>query len=53
MGFPTLNKDRTRSHYAPPSTFPLEGDPIPEGYAGWLVLMDEINSAPKAVQAAA
>lgn len=53
MGFPTLNDDRSRSHYAPPSTFPLEGDPIPEGKDGWLVFFDEMNSAPMANQAAA
>jgi len=52
-GFPSLNKDRTRSHYAAPSTFPLEGDPIPEGYKGWLLFFDEMPSAPMSVQAAA
>ena len=34
-------------------TFPLEGDPIPEGYSGWLLFLDEFNSASIAVQAAA
>lgn len=52
MGFPTLNEDRTRSHYAPPSTFPLEHDTVPDGYQGWLVFFDEMNSAPMANQAA-
>ena len=33
-------------------TFPLEGDPIPEGYNGWLLFLDEFNSASTAVQAA-
>lgn len=28
-GFPTLNADRTRCHYAPPITFPLAGDELP------------------------
>jgi len=28
-GFPTLNEDRSRCHYAPPITFPLAGDPLP------------------------
>lgn len=32
-------------------TFPLEGDPIPEGYSGWLLFLDEFNSASIAVQA--
>jgi len=52
-GFPTLNKERTRSHYAAPITFPLEGDPIPDGYKGWLLFFDEMNAAPPSVQAAA
>ncbi|WWC81991.1 AAA-binding protein [Burkholderia phage vB_BpP_HN05] len=33
--------------------FPLEGDPLPEGYDGWLLFLDEFNSAHKSVQAAA
>lgn len=33
-------------------TFPLEGDPIPEGYSGWLLFFDEFNSASPAVQSA-
>lgn len=53
MGFPTLNEDRSRSHYAPPSTFPLAGDPLPEGKQGWLVFFDEMNAAAMANQAAA
>lgn len=34
------------------STFPLEGDAIPKGYSGWLILFDEISSAPPSLQAA-
>ena len=34
-------------------TFPIEGDPIPEGYSGWLLFLDEFNSASLGVQAAA
>lgn len=52
MGFPTLNEDRSRSHYAAPEVFPLEGDVVPEGYAGWLLFFDEMSSAPMSVQAA-
>jgi hypothetical protein len=33
------------------ATFPLENDPIPAGYKGWLILLDELNSAPLSVQA--
>jgi len=52
-GFPTLNEDRTRSHYAAPMNLPLVGDPIPEGCKGWLLFFDEMNAAPQLVQAAA
>ena len=41
-----------KAGYVPMDTFPLEGDPIPEGYSGWLIILDEINSAAQAVQAA-
>lgn len=52
-GFPTVNSDRTRCGYAPMNTFPIQGDPIPKGYAGWLLFLDEFNSAPLSVQSAA
>lgn len=51
-GMPTFNEDRSRSHFAPTSLFPLKGDPIPDGYNGWLLLLDEINTAPQLMQAA-
>ena len=50
-GFP--GSDGKKARYLPMDTFPIEGDPIPEGYSGWLVFFDEFNSAPVAVQAAA
>ena len=53
LGFPSINADRTKAGYVPMSTFPIEGDSIPEGYKGWLILLDEFNSASKSVQAAA
>lgn len=34
-------------------TFPVEGDEVPDGYDGWMILLDEFNSAPRTVQAAA
>lgn len=52
LGFPTINKDG-RAGYAPMDTFPIEGDEIPKGYNGWLLFLDEFNSASPAVQAAA
>lgn len=50
MGFPSIQG--TRAGYLPMETFPLEGDPIPEGYNGWLLFLDEFTSASTAVQAA-
>jgi len=33
--------------------FPIEGQALPVGKQGWLLLLDELNSAPREVQAAA
>lgn len=52
-GFPSPNLETRRSGYLPPEDFPLEGDPIPAGYNGWLILLDELPSAALSVQAAA
>ena len=50
-GFPSIVNGR--STYAPPERFPLEGDKIPDGYSGFLIFLDEINSAPRSVISAA
>ena len=50
-GFPTIVDGR--SAYAPPERFPLVGDKIPDGYSGFLIFFDEINSAPRSVISAA
>lgn len=50
-GFPRF--DNNKATFIPFDTFPLEGDPIPEGYNGWLLFLDELTSASKAVQAPA
>ena len=39
--------------FAPFDTFPIVGTPLPEGKQGWLLFLDEFNSASKAIQAAA
>ena len=52
-GFPSLNNGNGRAEYVPMNTFPLEGDPLPEGKNGWLLFLDEFSSATSAVQAAA
>ena len=53
MGFPQIDVARQKAGSRPMDTFPIEGEPLPEGYNGWLLFLDEANSAPKAVQAAA
>lgn len=50
-GFPTTN-DKGKSYYAPMDTFPIEGDKLPAGKNGWLLFLDEFNSASIAVQKA-
>jgi hypothetical protein len=60
-GFPFIldkNAQRIRAGYVPMETFPVEGDPLPvdkdgNQMKGWLLLLDEFNSAPLTVQAAA
>jgi hypothetical protein len=49
-GFPRIKGEK--AGYAPMDTFPLEGDGLPKSCKGWLLLLDEINSAALAVQAA-
>lgn len=52
-GLPMRKSDGIKAEFAPFDMFPLVGDTVPEGYDGWLVIMDELSSAPKALQAAA
>lgn len=58
LGFPSINKDINRAGYVPMDTFPLRGDALPKHedgnghYDGWLLFLDELGSANKAVQAA-
>ena len=42
-----------RAAFAPFEMFPTKDVPLPEGKNGWVLLLDEMNSAAKAVQAAA
>ena len=50
-GLPHFENGKAR--FKPFDIFPLESDPLPEGKDGWLIFLDEFNSASKAVQAAA
>lgn len=52
-GLPERDENRGKAIYLPFETFPLEGDPIPEGYSGWLLFLDELSSATEEVLAAA
>jgi hypothetical protein len=52
-GLPERDVKRGKAIYLPFDTFPLEGDPIPEGYSGWLLFLDELSSATEEVLAAA
>ena len=57
-GFPHIFVEKNRAGYVPMETFPLEGDELPinpatgKRYQGWLIFFDELNSAPRGVQAA-
>jgi len=52
-GLPRFRSDG-KAEFAPfADLFPLEGDKVPDGYNGWLIFLDEFNSAKKEVVAAA
>lgn len=51
-GLISFNEKKTKCTYTPMDIFPLENEEIPQRYRGWLILLDEINSAPLSVQAA-
>jgi hypothetical protein len=55
-GLPEFHTDANgnrRAHFVPfGDLFPIEGDEVPDGFDGWMLFMDEFNSAPKSVQAA-
>ena len=46
-------KDREIATFVPFDLFPIEGTPLPKGKNGWLLFLDEFNSASEEVQAAA
>ena len=50
-GFPQIVNNK--ASYVPMDTFPIEGDTVPKGYSGWLLLFDELTSAVPALQSAA
>jgi len=57
-GIPMRDDSTGKASFMPFDTFPIEGDPLPtkpDGtkYAGWLLFLDELTSAPRSVEAAA
>lgn len=52
-GLINFNSDKTKSNFVPLDIFPTEADEVPEGYAGWLIFLDELNAAPPSVQCSA
>ncbi len=50
-GFPAINGNV--ASYVPMSIFPLQGASLPKNKKGWILFLDEMSSAPPAVQAAA
>ncbi len=50
-GLPKITDDVAK--FIPFENFPTEETPIPEGYDGWIIFLDEFNSAGKAVMSAA
>lgn len=64
LGFPRINEETNKAGYVPMETFPIAGDSLPpvtnedgkstgKHYDGWLLFLDELPTAPPAVQAAA
>ena len=51
-GLPSLDDNGGKASYNPFDTFPMEGDPIPKGYNGWIIFLDELSSATEEVMAA-
>lgn len=53
LGFPSIDKNGQKARYVPMSTFPIQGDELPENCNGWLLFLDEFSSADRSVQKAA
>ena len=49
-GLPKLNG--SKAEFLTFDTFPIQGDELPEGKDGWLLFLDELNSAIRSVQCA-
>ena len=52
-GYPNINYETGKASYFPMDTFPLATDSVPEGYDGWMLFLDELNSADDDMQKSA
>lgn len=50
---PNDSPELVKAGHVPMNTFPTLNDPVPDGYRGWAILLDEFPSATLSVQAAA
>lgn len=51
-GLPVFDHTTNRARFMPFDMFPVAGTPLPDGTDGWLILLDELPSASRAVMAA-
>lgn len=52
-GMPFMNQETGKASFFPFDMWPTEDMEIPEGYSGWVILLDELSSCSQSVQAAA
>lgn len=52
-GMPFMNQKTGKASFFPFDMWPTEDTELPEGYNGWLILLDELSSCSQSVQAAA
>lgn len=53
VGYAVPNKETRKFHYFPSTFFPVEGDEIPKGKDGWLIIIDEFGNCGASMQTAA
>jgi hypothetical protein len=52
-GMPFMNQKTGKASFFPFDMWPTEEQEIPEGYKGWIILLDELSSCSQSIQAAA
>lgn len=53
VGYAVPNKETRKFHYFPSTFFPVEGDAVPKGKDGWLIIIDEFGNCGASIQTAA